>query len=145
MFNINLDDIKAIAGESCNTVAYPTVSKEQLQELFVCEALQYMSRRDLDPAAKDHAQQSLALATIIHERIAEGAPDAQLVPLVAGLAELQPWVEQWHSELDPTFGVSPAQFAREQLSEHLKSLGLTVDDLAAWRPPAPTRGRRAAK
>ena len=77
--------------------------------------------------------------------IAEGAPDTQLVPLVAGLAELQPWVEQWHSELDPTFGVSPAQFAREQLSEHLKSLGLTVDDLAAWRPPAPTRGRRAAK
>ena len=54
-------------------------------------------------------------------------------------------MEQWHSELDPTFGVSPAQFAREQLSEHLKSLGLTVDDLAAWRPPAPTRGRRAAK
>ncbi|SDL43675.1 BREX-2 system adenine-specific DNA-methyltransferase PglX [Tessaracoccus oleiagri] len=107
--------------------------------------------RETDPtpllgwAGWDHAQQSLALATIIHERIAEGAPDAQLVPLVAGLAELQPWVEQWHSELDPTFGVSPAQFAREQLSEHLKSLGLTVDDLAAWRPPAPTRGRRAAK
>jgi hypothetical protein len=96
-------------------------------------------------AGWDHAQQSLALATILHERIAEGAPDTQLVPLVAGLAELQPWVEQWHSELDPTFGVSPAQFAREQLSEHLKSLGLTVDDLAAWRPPAPTRGRRAAK
>ena len=63
----------------------------------------------------------------------------------AFFAELQPWVEQWHSELDPTFGVSPAQFAREQLSEHLMSLGLTVDDLAAWRPPAPTRGRRAAK
>ena len=107
--------------------------------------------RETDPtpllgwAGWDHAQQSLALATIIHERIAEGAPDTQLVPLVAGLAELQPWVEQWHSELDPTFGVSPAQFAREQLSEHLKSLGLTVDDLAAWRPPAPTRGRRAAK
>lgn len=107
--------------------------------------------RETDPtpllgwAGWDHAQQSLALATILHERIAEGAPDTQLVPLVAGLAELQPWVEQWHSELDPTFGVSPAQFAREQLSEHLKSLGLTVDDLAAWRPPAPTRGRRAAK
>lgn len=107
--------------------------------------------RETDPtpllgwAGWDHAQQSLALATIIHERIAEGAPDTLLVPLVAGLAELQPWVEQWHSELDPTFGVSPAQFAREQLSEHLKSLGLTVDDLAAWRPPAPTRGRRAAK
>ena len=34
MFNINLDDIKSIAGE-VNTVSYTTVSKEQLQELFV--------------------------------------------------------------------------------------------------------------
>lgn len=69
MFNINLDDIKAIAGESCNTVAYPTVSKEQLQELFVCEALQYMSRRDLDPAAKDQAIYNKELASVLREDV----------------------------------------------------------------------------
>ena len=69
MFNINLDDIKAIAGESCNTVAYPTVSKEQLQELFVCEALQYMSRRDLDPAAKDQAIYNKEVASVLREDV----------------------------------------------------------------------------
>ncbi|WP_220489261.1 BREX-2 system adenine-specific DNA-methyltransferase PglX [Tessaracoccus sp. MC1679] len=105
--------------------------------------------RETDPtpllgwAGWDHAQQSLALATILAERTAEGVDDAALVPLVAGLAEVQPWVEQWHSAIDPTFGVSPAQFSGEQLRDHLASLGLTVDDLAAWRPAAATRGRRA--
>lgn len=69
MFNINLDEIKAIAGESCNTVAYPTVSKEQLQELFVCEALQYMSRRELDPAAKDQAVYNKEVASVLREDV----------------------------------------------------------------------------
>ena len=69
MFNINLDDIKAIAGESCNTAAYPTVSKEQLQELFVCEALQYMSRRELDPAAKDQAIYNKEVASVLREDV----------------------------------------------------------------------------
>ena len=43
-------------------------------------------------------------------RVARAGPTSQLVPLVAGLAELQPWVEQWHAELDPTYGMSLADF-----------------------------------
>ena len=57
-------------------------------------------------AGWDHAQQALALATIIGDREAEGWPDERLIPLVAGLAELLPWVEQWHAEIDPLYGVS---------------------------------------
>ena len=68
MFNINLDDIKAIAGE-VNTVSYPTVSKEQLQELFVCEALQYMSRRDLVPDAKNQAIYNKEMAVTLREDV----------------------------------------------------------------------------
>ena len=68
MFNINLDDIKAIAGE-VNTVSYPTVSKEQLQELFVCEALQYMSRRDLAPDAKNQAIYNKEMAVTLREDV----------------------------------------------------------------------------
>ena len=68
MFNINLDDIKSIAGE-VNTVSYPTVSKEQLQELFVCEALQYMSRRDLAPDAKDQAIYNKEMAIALREDV----------------------------------------------------------------------------
>ena len=43
-------------------------------------------------AGWDHAEQSLALSRIIGEREQEGWDDERLVPLVAGLAELQPWV-----------------------------------------------------
>ena len=74
--------------------------------------------RETDPtpllgwAGWDHAQQSLALSLIIGEREKDGWDDDRLVPLVAGLAELQPWVKQWHGEVDPSYGVSLAASAR---------------------------------
>ena len=104
--------------------------------------------RETDPtpllgwAGWDHAQQSLALATILNDRQAEGAADEALVPLVAGMAELQPWVEQWHAEVDPTFGVSLAGFLAEQLRGRMLELGVTRDDLTRWRPATAGRGRR---
>jgi hypothetical protein len=94
-------------------------------------------------AGWDHAQQALALATIIGAREAEGCADERLVPLVAGLAELQPWVTQWHDEVDPTYGVNLAEFCGEHLRDKAAQVGQTIDQLHAWRPAAPTRGRRA--
>lgn len=107
--------------------------------------------RDTDPtpllgwAGWDHAQQSLALSVIIGNRENEGWSDERLVPLVAGLAELQPWVEQWHADLDATYGVSLAAFCREQLERRAGQVGMTLDELAAWRPPPTTRGRGRKK
>ena len=98
--------------------------------------------RDTDPttllgwAGWDHAQQALALSQVIGAREAEGWPDDRLVPLIAGLAELQPWVEQWHAELDPKFGVSLAAFCREQLAQRMAQVGRSIEDLRAWRPQA---------
>ena len=92
-------------------------------------------------AGWDHAQLALGLSTVIGEREAEGWEDASLVPLVAGLAELQPWVEQWHSEVDPDMGVSLGAFCATQLSERMTQVGATHESLLAWRPPAATRGR----
>ncbi len=105
--------------------------------------------RETDPtpllgwAGWDHAQQSLALSLIIGDREKDGWDDDRLVPLVAGLAELQPWVEQWHGEVDPDYGVSLAAFCREQLTARAAQVGKTLDELAAWRPAPATRGRRA--
>jgi len=105
--------------------------------------------RETDPtpvlgwAGWDHAQQALALATVIGAREAEGWTDQRLVPLVAGLAELQPWVSQWHDEVDPTYGVNLAEFCAEHLRDKAAQVGLTLDELHGWRPSAPTRGRRA--
>ena len=70
-----------------------------------------------------------------------GRPSA-LTPLLAGLAELEPWVHQWHAERDARTGMSPAQAVTGTLDQQLTSLHLTREDLAAWRPPTPTRGRR---
>jgi hypothetical protein len=104
--------------------------------------------RDTDPtpvlgwAGWDHAQQSLALSTLIGLREQDGWDDERLVPLVAGLAEAQPWVEQWHAEVDPNYGVSLAAFCRQQLADRCQQVGKTVEDLAAWSPPASGRGRR---
>jgi hypothetical protein len=109
------------------------------------------SGRETDPtlvlgwAGWDHAQQFLALATLIGEREAEGWADERLVPLVAGLAELMPWVRQWHDEIDPTYGVNMADFCEEQLRDRTAKIGKTNEQLGAWRPAAATRGRRAKK
>ena len=95
-------------------------------------------------AGWNHAQQSLALATLIQAGEQQGWPDDRLLPLVAGLAELLPWVEQWHSEPDALYGgSSPAEFFSGLLDGYMVKLGVTRESLAQWRPPAPTRGRRA--
>jgi len=82
---------------------------------------------------------------IVGEREKDGWADERLVPLVAGLAELQPWVEQWHGEVDPEFGVSLAAFCREQLTARAAQVGRTLSELAAWWPEQPARGRRAGR
>lgn len=93
-------------------------------------------------AGWDHAQQALALASVIQEREAEGWSDERLIPLVAGLAELQPWVRQWHDEDDATFGVNLADYLEEELRTRALQVGRTIDELKAWRPAPSTRGRK---
>ncbi|MEX2292100.1 MAG: BREX-2 system adenine-specific DNA-methyltransferase PglX [Mycobacteriales bacterium] len=103
--------------------------------------------RDTDPtpllgwAGWDDAQQGLALHTVIGEREGEGWDDERLVPLVAGLVERQPWVDQWHGGLDPALGYDVAAFLREELAARRAQVSRTDDQLRAWRPAAPTRGR----
>jgi len=104
--------------------------------------------RETDPtpvlgwAGWDHAQQTLALASLIQDRETEGWDDERLIPLIAGLNELQPWVRQWHDETDPTFGVNLADYLEEQLRSRASQVARTLDELHAWRPAPPTRGRK---
>ena len=69
MFNLNIDDLKALVGEACNTVEHPQLTAEQLQELLCAEALTTMARRDLAPDAKDAAVFNQQLAKqLVHSR-----------------------------------------------------------------------------
>ncbi|MFE1895261.1 BREX-2 system adenine-specific DNA-methyltransferase PglX [Streptomyces yangpuensis] len=88
-------------------------------------------------AGWDHLEQALALASYIQQA---GLGEDDLVPYLAGLLELQPWLEQWHGEYDPEFGASPAGEILAFRQQKQGELGLTDDALRAWRPAAATRG-----
>ncbi|WP_431882395.1 BREX-2 system adenine-specific DNA-methyltransferase PglX [Micromonospora gifhornensis] len=105
--------------------------------------------RDGDPsllvgwAGWDHREQAQALATLIVAREQEdGWAADRLLPLVAGLREILPWVRQWHGEFDPEWGASPADIYAGFLAETTNRLHLTDEALTSWRPPKAVRGRK---
>ncbi|WP_119727667.1 BREX-2 system adenine-specific DNA-methyltransferase PglX [Thermomonospora amylolytica] len=94
-------------------------------------------------AGWDHREQAHALMTLIEERSTrDGWERDRLIPLLAGLAEVMPWVRQWHGEIDPNFGMSPADAYAGYLEDQKIRHSLSDEDLAAWRPPANSRGRK---
>ncbi len=98
-------------------------------------------------AGWDHLQQATALAAYYLEmKESEGWEAARLQPLLAGLLELVPWLEQWHNEVDPVYGERMGAYYKGFVSEEARAHGFTLDDLRAWRPAAGPvrRGRRKA-
>ena len=60
-------------------------------------------------AGWDHREQAHALMTLIEERSTkDGWGVDKLTALIAGLAEVMPWVRQWYADTDPAYGMSPA-------------------------------------
>ncbi|MBT2386644.1 BREX-2 system adenine-specific DNA-methyltransferase PglX [Streptomyces sp. ISL-11] len=94
-------------------------------------------------AGWDHQEQAYALDAYIASH--EDLTTEELAPFLAGLLELQPWLDQWHDEFDPAFSSSPAAFFRGDRQMVQGEHGLTDEDLGAWRPAAAARGRRTAK
>jgi Domain of unknown function (DUF7008) len=106
------------------------------------------AERDSDPAAVygwagwDQLEQARALATLVlHRAQQDGWAGERLVPLLAGLAELEPWLHQWYDKPDPEYGGSPAEYISAFLSQQLGEVGCTREELAAWRPTVVRRGR----
>jgi hypothetical protein len=89
-------------------------------------------------AGWDHREQAQALSTYFtnHDELS----DEQMTPLLAGLLELQPWLNQWHDEFDALYGGSPAAFFAGYRATKQGEHGLTDDDLRAWRPGKPAKG-----
>ncbi|MBP2334568.1 hypothetical protein JOF41_000746 [Saccharothrix coeruleofusca] len=86
-------------------------------------------------AGWNHRDQAHALAVLISQRQGEeGWERDRLLPLLAGLHEVLPWVKQWHSEVDPVFGESPYAIYQGFLDGQLGELQIASEDLAAWRP-----------
>jgi hypothetical protein len=85
-------------------------------------------------AGWDHAQQARALAEYYLEAKQTYAfPTEKLKPLLAGLLELEPWLVQWHSAVDPLIGDSPANAIRGFVDAEVHALGTTREDLKRVR------------
>ena len=96
-------------------------------------------------AGWNQLQQAEALANYYQRmRTGEGWSDERLLPVLAGVLELLPWLLQWHNELDPNFGMGLGEFYRTFANEELRRMGKTSEDIRAWAPPesTATRGRR---
>lgn len=78
-----------------------------------------------------HLDQAQALATLYLARKTEdGWPRERLLPLLAGLAELEPWLHQWHADKAPGYPGSPAAFYTTFIDMELSALGCGRADLA---------------
>jgi hypothetical protein len=75
-------------------------------------------------AGWDHLAQARALATVYLDRKTQAAwPAERLLPMLAGLAELEPWLHQWHAEPQPGFPDTPAAFFTGLVGTELAALG----------------------
>ena len=98
-------------------------------------------------AGYDHLQQAQAISghyVDVQERLG-GRDDPRLIPLLACLVELVPWLKQWHNEVDPEFGMAMGDYFEGFVTEEARNLGKTPDEIRAWDPPAKKRGRKGAK
>ena len=99
-------------------------------------------------AGWDHLQQATAIAAYyLDMKDNEGWPPERLQPLLAGIQELVPWLQQWHNDLDPTYGERMGDYYKGFVAEEARALGFTLDDLRAWKPAVTAkrgRGKAAA-
>jgi hypothetical protein len=99
-------------------------------------------------AGWNHLQRSQALTALYQKRKTDEAwPKERLVPLLAGLLELIPWVKQWHNEPSAEFsGLRLGDYFETFLLNECHRHNLTQEDLRAWRPsPSTGRQRRSPK
>jgi hypothetical protein len=102
----------------------------------------------LQQAGWSHLQQADAMAAWYADRTQlDGWQGERTLPLLAGMAELVPWLKQWHNELDLAYGTRPGDEYATWLTEALHAQGFTREALDAWGPPRIQRraGRRRAQ
>jgi hypothetical protein len=94
-------------------------------------------------AGHTHLKRALAIAAYYQERKdKEGWPPERLMPLLAGVIELLPWLLQWHNDYDPGLGARMGDYFVDFIQTEARALGMTEAAVAAWTPPTtPRRGR----
>ncbi|MFE4756563.1 BREX-2 system adenine-specific DNA-methyltransferase PglX [Streptomyces mirabilis] len=97
-------------------------------------------------AGWDHKDQAQALFELLAARTTrDGWSSERIVPLLAGLHEVMPWVKQWHGEYDDEWGDVPADEMEAEYENQLRKHQVGVEELKGWRPVRKTRGRKPTK
>jgi hypothetical protein len=89
-------------------------------------------------AGYDHLQQAQAISAYYVRVQTEfgGSDDPRLIPLLASLIELLPWLKQWHNEPNANFdGLRMGDYFEGFVNEEARNLGKTVAEIKAWVPP----------
>ena len=98
------------------------------------------AERDGDPspviawAGWDHLQQAKALASYYVDASTNlGWTSEKLQPLLAGVADLVPWLKQWHNDFDPEVTSGLGDYFAGFLDEEARKQGTTVETLNQLR------------
>jgi N-6 DNA Methylase len=89
-------------------------------------------------AGYDHLQQAQAVSAYYVRVQTEfgGSDDPRLIPLLASLIELLPWLAQWHNEPNANFdGLRMGDYFEGFVNEEARGLEKTLDEIRAWVPP----------
>lgn len=85
-------------------------------------------------AGWNHLQQAQALAALYVDRKDRDGWDAtQLTPLLAGLQDLIPWLQQWHNEEDPDYGMKLGDYFADYVEGERRAHGLTAEAIEQAR------------
>ena len=87
-------------------------------------------------AGYDHLQLARAISTYyveIRDHLG-GSDDPRLIPLLGCLVELQPWLKQYHNDIDEEFDLRMDEYFERFVSSQAAARGLSIDDIRAWRP-----------
>ncbi|MEQ8856840.1 BREX-2 system adenine-specific DNA-methyltransferase PglX [Gimesia sp.] len=92
-------------------------------------------------AGYDHLQLARAISAYFVEVQEQfgGRDDPRLIPLLACLEELLPWLKQWHHDLDPEFNQRMDEVFAGFLTTEAKALDMTIDQIKNWQPPKKTK------
>ena len=87
-------------------------------------------------AGWNHLQQGTAVVAYYDARKNDGWSAEQLKPLLTSLDELLPWIHQWHPEVDAEYHETAGTSFQTLLDSEIQELGLTIEDIRNWTPPA---------
>ena len=94
-------------------------------------------------AGYDHLQLTQAIGTYYAEvKEKGGTQDPRLIPLLACVLELVPWLKQWHNDIDPTYNLRMGDYYASFVEGEAREREMTVQQIREWQPPSRLRRRR---